>query len=78
MAHVTSPKHRHEPTSAMALLYLQGGISFSEVDRFDLEKQLTYLETEDTPYVSIEGLTKTEARKRVVPAVIGVNVIRHR
>ena len=76
VAHVTSPEHRHEPTSTMALLYLQGGISFSEVDRFDLEKQLTYLETEDTPYVSIEGLTKTEARKRVVPIVIGINVIR--
>ena len=75
-AYVTSPEHCKEPTSTMALLYLQGGVMFSEAGRFNIEAQIKNLAHEDTPYVSIEGLTKTEARQRVVPVVIGVGVVR--
>jgi hypothetical protein len=69
-----SPEHRDEPTSTMALLYLTS-IMFSEVQRMDLAAAQLSLSHPTSPYLIIDGITKTVSRKRVVPITIGHAVV---
>jgi len=75
VSYCTSPEHSSEPCATMALLYLQGGIMPSEVGRMDARVQLDNL-SNVVPFVSIKGETKTEYRKRPVPVVLGLDVVR--
>ena len=75
VAYCLSPEHSHEPCATMALLYLQGGVMPTEVGRMDAKVQLENL-SNVTPFVSIKGETKTLYRRRPVPVVLGLDVIR--
>ena len=48
----------------------------SEVGRMDAKVQLENLSNAVAPYVTIEGEAKTEYRKRPVPVVLGLDVVR--
>ena len=74
VAYCTSPEHCKEPTSTMGLLYLTG-IMFSEVQRMDLAIAQRSLKHLSTPYVVVDGITKTKDRKRVVPITVGHAVV---
>ena len=76
VAYCTSPEHSSEVCATMALLYLQGGVMPSEVGRMSAKVQLENLSNAVAPYVSIKGETKTEYRKRPVPVVLGLDVVR--
>jgi len=60
--------------SSMGLLYLTG-IMFSEVQRMNLATTQRSLKHPSTPYVIVDGITKTIARKRVVPITVGHTVV---
>ena len=74
VAYCTSAKHCNEPCSTMGLLYLTG-IMFSEVERMDLATAQLSLNHPSTPYVVVDGITKTSNRKRVVPITVGHAVV---
>ena len=76
VAYCLSPEHSHEPAATMALLYLMGGIMPTEIKRMDAELQLKNLSNAVAPHVTIVGKTKTVARQRPVPVVIGLNLIK--
>ena len=76
VAYCLSPEHSHEPAATMALLYLMGGIMPTEIERMDAELQLKNLSNAVAPHLTIVGKTKTVARQRPVPVVIGLNVIK--
>tara|TARA_B110000879_G_scaffold105342_1_gene141986 strand:- start:864 stop:2312 length:1449 start_codon:yes stop_codon:yes gene_type:complete len=76
VAYCLSPEHSSEPCATMALLYLQGGVMPSEVGRMDTKMQLECLSSELAPYVKIEGQLKTKYRRRPVPVVLGLSVVR--
>ena len=76
VSYCTSPEHSSEVCATMALLYLQGGVMPSEVGRMSAKVQLENLSNAVAPYVSIKGETKTEYRKRPVPVVLGLDVVR--
>ena len=76
IAYCLSPEHSMEPTSTMALLYLTGGVMPSEVGRMDAKVQLENLSSAIAPYVTILGKAKTNSRRRPVPVVLGLEVIR--
>jgi len=58
--------------ACIILIELQGGVMASEIERLDLSK--AKLEGE-YPYIVINAETKTNARKRIVPLVVGVSFI---
>ena len=76
VSYCLSPEHSSEVCATMALLYLQGGVMPSEVGRMDARVQLENLSNAVAPYVTIEGEAKTEYRKRPVPVVLGLDVVR--
>ena len=76
VSYCTSPEHSSEVCATMALLYLQGGVMPSEVGRMDAKVQLENLSNAVAPYVSIKGQTKTEYRRRPVPVVLGLSMVR--
>ena len=55
------------------LLCLQGGMMVSEIER--IEPEDIGLDTE-LPHIKIANETKKEARKRIVPVVLGLDIIR--
>ena len=61
--------------SAICLLQLQGGMMPSEIKRLDLN-QCKLDKDEGLTYVIITGDSKTKARKRIVPIVLGQELIR--
>lgn len=75
VAYCLSHEHSHEPCATMALLYLLGGVMPSEVGRMDARVQLDNL-SNVAPHVKIVGETKTLYRRRPVPVVLGLDVIR--
>ena len=76
VAYCLSSEHSSEPQATMALLYLQGGIMPTEVGRMDAKVQLENLSSEVAPHVTIEGEVKTPYRRRPVPVVLGLDVVR--
>ena len=75
VAYCLSKEHRDKPQATMALLYLQGGVMPTEVSRMRPEVQIANL-TNVAPHLSILGETKTGARRRPVPVVLGLDVVR--
>ena len=57
----------------MCLLELQGGLMASEIAR--LQDEHIHL-NKKSPYIVIAGQTKTNARKRVIPIVVGLDYIK--
>ena len=76
VAYCLSPEHREKPEATLVLLYLQGGVMPSEVARMDTEAQLKNLWNDVAPHVRIVGKVKKDARKRPVPVVLGLDVVR--
>ena len=76
VSYCLSPEHSSEVCATMALLYLQGGIMPSEVGRMNAEVQLENLSNTVAPYVTIKGEVKTPYRRRPVPVVLGLDVVR--
>ena len=66
-----------DATSAMLLAMLQGGMMPSEIARLDPTLLADTLAL-DEPFLVVNADTKTKARKRVVPIVVGVELIRLR
>jgi hypothetical protein len=77
VAYCLSPEHSSEPCATMALLYLQGGVMPSEVGRMDAKVQLECLSSKLAPFVKITGKLKTPYRRRPVPVVLGLSVVRN-
>ena len=73
--HCTSTDTR-DGLGVVALLYLQAGMMFSEIERLDADEQLLGLASY-IPHLTITGMTKTDARKRVVPIVLEIDFIRN-
>ena len=69
---------RADPKAAVLLAMLQGGLMPTEVQRLDIEATRASLASAN-PHLLIgyDGAdTKTEARKRIVPIVVAVDVVR--
>jgi len=75
VAYCTSKEHRDKPQATMALLYLQAGVMPTEVARMEPAVQVANL-TNVTPHLTILGETKAGARRRPVPVVLGLSVVR--
>jgi len=58
-----------------ALLYLQGGMMYSEIARLDIDQQLINLNA-GVPHLIIDGDTKTKDRKRIVPIVLQPELVK--
>ena len=65
--------HLEGVTATLILLYLQGGMMSSEVKRL-LPDDISF--GSQTPYLVIRNETKTNARKRIVPIVVGLEIIK--
>lgn len=68
-----NPERGRGHHAAILLVALQGGCIASEIAR--LEEKNIHLEAE-TPYIAIFSKRKTKARKRVVPIVLGLQIIK--
>jgi integrase len=68
-----NPERGRAHQAAVLLLALQGGCSASEIAR--LPDKDIHLD-EEIPFIAIFTKTKTTHRKRVVPIVLGLNIIR--
>ena len=75
--YILNTKHNDHVAGVMLLLYLQAGVMPSEVEHMTLENGSLGDAESATPYLNANyDITKTDARKRLVPIVIGAKYIR--
>jgi len=77
VSHCLSIEDSTVGAAVTALLYLLGGVMFSEVERMDLDQQIEALNSK-IPHVVISPKTKTKtaARPRAIPIIIGVDLMK--